>query len=288
MLYTTTSMARFSERIKKREPKTTVQHHDIDAELRNGLWNVLDIYLMDSLEKEEYMSRTRHANLVRSIWFSFFKEPIDEIPFGTERIVRLFRDRFFKWDYLEVYDFIDFIANEECQFDVQQFIDTCNFILKRELSGYRFVSGKLSPITSEQEIAAIEQAVSNAKNKKFDGVGIHLSSALDKLADKKSPDYRNSIKESISAVESLCQIVANEPSAELGKTLKLLKSKMPLHGALEQGFIKLYGYTSDGDGIRHAMMEADTLDQEDALYMLVTCSSFINFLTAKAEKTGLI
>jgi hypothetical protein len=60
---------------------------------------------------------------------------------------------------------------------------------------------------------------------------------------------------------------------------------MPIHGALEQGFIKLYGYTSHGDGIRHAMMEEDHLDQEDALYMLVSFSSFVSYLMVKWGKS---
>ncbi|CAD5249685.1 MULTISPECIES: AbiJ-NTD4 domain-containing protein [unclassified Imperialibacter] len=281
-------MARFSERINKREPKTTIQHDYVDQDLRNGLWNVLNIWFIDELENAQYISSSRHQTLIRSIWFSFFKEPLDTIPYGTQRIVKIFRERFYNWDYLDLYDFIDFIANENCEFPIDGFIDSCNLILKRELSGYRFVNKLLTPITNEHEIKAIESAIENATNRKFNGVTIHLNSALEKLGDKKNPDYRNSIKESISAVESLCQVISGEPSTELGKTLKLLKSKMPLHGALEQGFTKLYGYTSDGDGIRHAMMDADSLDQEDALYMLVTCSSFINYLTAKAEKAGLI
>jgi len=110
---------------------------------------------------------------------------------------------------------------------------------------------------------------------------------LNKLSDKKNPDYRNSIKESISAVESICQQITQDPKAELGKALKTIKTKLSIHGALEQGFIKIYGYTSDGDGIRHALMDEPNLDQEDALYMLITCSSFVNYLIIKANKIGL-
>ena len=62
---------------------------------------------------------------------------------------------------------------------------------------------------------------------------------------------------------------------------------MPIHGALKQGFLSLYGYTSNGDGIRHAMMDETNLDQEDALYMLVTCSSFVNYLISKANKLNI-
>src|SRR5690606_9806988 len=132
-----------------------------------------------------------------------------------------------------------------------------------------------------------ESALKNSLDNNFKGVHIHLSEALNKLSDKTNPDYRNSIKESISAVESVCQQITGDKNSELGKALKKLKKILPIHGALEQGFIKIYGYTSDGDGIRHAMMNENNLDQEDALYMLISCSSFTNYLMTKVNKLGI-
>lgn len=35
------------------------------------------------------------------------------------------------------------------------------------------------------------------------------------------------------------------------------------------------------------MMSEPNLDQEDALYMLVICSAFVNYLIVKADKSGL-
>jgi len=43
-----------------------------------------------------------------------------------------------------------------------------------------------------------------------------LSRALELLSDRKQPDYRNSIKESISAVEATCQVFASKSRATLG------------------------------------------------------------------------
>ena len=118
-------------------------------------------------------------------------------------------------------------------------------------------------------------------------VAIHLNSALEKLSDKESPDYRNAIKESISAVEAISSQIAGKDKAELAEALKVLSEKIELHTALRQGFIKLYGYTSDADGIRHALLEETKLDFEDAKFMLVACSAFINYLKVKASKAGM-
>lgn len=108
------------------------------------------------------------------------------------------------------------------------------------------------------------------------------------LSDRKNPDYRNSIKESISAVETICRRISENPNATLGDALnELVKGgKIKFHGALLNAFKSLYGYTNDADGIRHSLMEEESLDQEDAIFMLTSCSSFVNYLTVKTLKSG--
>jgi hypothetical protein len=117
-------------------------------------------------------------------------------------------------------------------------------------------------------------------------VAVHIKTALGFLADRKSPDYRNCIKESISAVEAACKLIAKDDRATLDAAIKRLKSRVGLHPALEAAFIKMYAYTSDADGIRHALMEQPTLSFEDAKFMLVSCSAFVNYLTAKSARRG--
>jgi hypothetical protein len=160
-----------------------------------------------------------------------------------------------------------------------------NGILKEEMSGYRFVSGHIVEITSEQEIKTIEQALGLADSLK--PVREHLSQSLTLLSDRKTPDYRNSIKESISAVESLSKIISNQNKAALGPALNAVEKKTKLHSVLKEAFQKLYGYTSDAQGIRHALMDEPTLDVEDAKFMLVSCSAFVNYLVVKAQKAGI-
>lgn len=276
---------RFSERIGKKETKVEIQIDSIDQELKNGIWNILSRFINEPIKEVQWMHHSNYKDLIDEIWFSFFKEPIDQIPFSTDRVVQEIRKRFFTWNYLEIYDFIDFIASlNDSPFSSEEYINACNFVLKRDLSGFRFVNGQLAPIINEIEIQGIEQAIDQSTLNGFVGVKLHLITALKKLSDRQNPDYRNSIKESISAVESICQQITGDSNAELGKAIKKLKEILPIHGALEQGFIKLYGYTSDGDGIRHAMMEEDSLDQEDALYMLISCSSFVSYLMVKWNK----
>ena len=105
------------------------------------------------------------------------------------------------------------------------------------------------------------------------------------VSNRNNPDYRNSIKESISAVESACRLIGGGKT--LADALKRIRDRIGLHPALEKGFSALYGYTSDEGGIRHALLEESTLDATDARFMLVACSAFVNFLVSKASELGI-
>ena len=147
-----------------------------------------------------------------------------------------------------------------------------------EKSAYRFVNDKITPIVNSEEIEAIEKAI----DKESGPVKEHLNSALEKLSDRKKPDYRNSIKESISAVECLVREVVGEKGT-LGDLLKIVDKHVQIHPALRDSFKKRYGYTSDEDGIRHSLMEDSKADFEDAKFMLVTCSAFVNYVRGKLK-----
>ena len=108
------------------------------------------------------------------------------------------------------------------------------------------------------------------------------------LGDRTSPDYENSIKESISAVEALCEILTGitGKEASLGKLLKKLEDNgVVIHAGLKAAFNMLYGYTSDANGIRHAgNIGGPSSTFEEAKFMLVSCSAFVNYLIAVSAK----
>lgn len=196
------------------------------------------------------------------------------------------KNRFLDSQWYEVYDLLEFLADSGAHPGVRErFIDSVNPLLKEELSGYGFVSGRSVPITSEEEIAAIEKALALPDSLK--PVREHLNQSLTLLARRKQGHYRNSIKESISAVESLRKIIVKQGKATLGPALNAVEKQTKLHAVLKQAFQKLYGYTSDAEGICHALMDQPTLDIEDAKFMLVSCSAFVSYLVAKAQKAGI-
>ena len=64
-----------------------------------------------------------------------------------------------------------------------------------------------------------------------------------------------------------------------------LGNKISIHGALNESFLKLYGYTSDTNGIRHSGIDFKNASAEDARYMLVSCSAFVNYLNEKYKQS---
>ena len=93
----------------------------------------------------------------------------------------------------------------------------------------------------------------------------------------------------ICAVEAMSRAIAGKPSATLGDALRKIEKSGAIkwHPSLGKAFEQLYGYTNDADGIRHALKDAGDLPVEDATFMLVACSAFVNYLTAKAAEVGL-
>jgi len=268
-------MKTFSERKGLKPISEVIQIESMNEALRNSLWNALDMALWSAKDfiYREY-GEPHIQQLSESLWFHYFKKPIDTRPDQPDEVLSEIREYFFACPWNEVYDLLEFIVSH-FQHLWPSLPNLLNTILERELSGYRFVSGHLADVTNQEELAMIDDAV---RDTRFAGVSSHITRALELYADRASPDYRNSIKESISAVESIARLVAKNPNATLGDALKIIEKNARLHSALKEGFLKLYGYTSDEQGIRHAMLDEPKFTAADARFFLVSCSAFVNYL----------
>lgn len=268
---------KFSQRYGYTPVREIIQFESIDDPLRNKLWNLLDFYVWsDANSYGEYSQDLLY--LCKSLMFGYFNKPIDEInkAWWKERIK--IRQYFFECKWYEVYDFIEFILNKYPDYKINKFIEPCNSVLTTEMSAYRIVDKRFLSITNNEEIKEIEEAIASSK----DSVKMHMRRALELLSNRNSPDYRNSIKESISAVESLAADIMGKKGT-LGQLLKELEQKIGLHPALRDAFNKLYGYTNDSNGIRHAIFDSDNLSFDDAKFFLVACSAFINYIKIKIK-----
>ena len=279
-------MNRFSERLAI-TPEKMVQLDDMDDELRNRLWNVIREHWL-------FLSEDRQIQLYKLAWDVFFKRSVDEIEHKEHNRYAVIRESFFKFPWNRVYDFVestcrffkswpeDYGLFEESQ--VNRLMSDVNFILESERSGYRFVGKNIVEIASPEGMDAVENALISP-----DTVAAHIQQALELFSSRNNPNYRNAISEAISAVEAMCRLITGDSKATLGKALKELEKRnvINVHPALNEAFKKIYGYTSDADGIRHAMSELPSVGVEDAQFMIVACSTFVNYLRAKAVKASI-
>ncbi|MDR0438182.1 MAG: hypothetical protein LBH22_07780 [Bacteroidales bacterium] len=217
---------RFSQRIGKKPVKTILQVDSIDRDLKNCLWNViLEQFFYKFDHNRLYGEITPRVKLFVRIWQDFFKETIDTEPH------RGFEKFFNEWfleraTWYEIYDFVEFAVQILPQNGSkrEELKDSLNWALEKEKSGYRIIGENVAKIIDENEIKAIEEAL--VSTGKWEPITIHLKTALDLFTDRKNPDYRNSIKESISAVEACCIIIQNNDKATLGGALSVIEKRI--------------------------------------------------------------
>lgn len=151
-------------------------------------------------------------------------------------------------------------------------------ILQSQKTQYCILEYKVVPKLTNIELETIKDAQATP----FDSVNQLFKSAMQLFSDRMNPDYRNSIKDSIIAVESMCRHITGNSKATLGECLSVLeKGGINLHKSLKNAFSALYGYTSDDGVFRHGNVEFENPQIEDARFMLVTCSAFVNYLSDK-------
>ena len=200
------------------------------------------------------------------------KKSIDELPWNG------------------VYDMVHELAQVYSEQTGIWIDEQVNKILERGRSGYRMVNGEYQAITDELELFEHAEAVHRLERVGLHAARQHLNDAMRAMSDYGDPDYRGAIRESIHAIESVVRLLTGKPNAkqntQLDKALKKISSKVPIHPNLVNAFSQLYRYSSDEEGIRHAMIEADKADYATAKFMVVSCSAFINYMTLKAEEEG--
>lgn len=153
------------------------------------------------------------------------------------------------------------------------------FVVAR--SAYRVVDGQLIAIGVAEQGAAFERALASAEASGADAARKHLIAACMAL---RNAEWAGCVRESIHAVEAMALRLAPDAST-LGPALVALEKKGHLHGSLKAAFGSLYGYSSNEEGVRHALVfqKEAQVDEADALFMLGACASFVSYLLARGS-----
>jgi hypothetical protein len=284
----------FSDRYGYTTPQDTLIREKLDTNIINALCTCYD-KLKDSLDDYDrdntsywQVQKYTYQELEEYVWCYFLNERKADFRSHNQSYsgvsTSFLQDERHAW--YEKMNPLDFSlrvlkgykgGNFEYDKIVNKFELEINNSFSRLSYAYRVVDDRVVQITDEEEIVAIVDAM-----KVSDSVKTHLSDALKHLSTRPNPDYRNSIKESISAVEAMCRKITDENT--LGKSLnKLEKNGIKIPSMLKSAFEKLYVYTNDeSTGIRHALMDdSDRPGFDEAKFMVVSCCAFINYIQGK-------
>ena len=279
-------MKLFSERYNYTKLSNVIIREQITREIQNAICSCYD-RLKEALPKTGTYYENPYVDLEKYLWTYFLNQREGNFQDGRRYhvVATLFlEDEHNPW-YRKL-DLIEFTIKYLHKFSTavsNKFVKQLNSEFERLNFAYRVVGTEIVEITSEEEVAAVESAMRDSAT----NIRTHLIKALELYAQRPKGDYRNSIKESISAVEAYCREITGEST--LGDALKKINSKgVLIPPMLKVAFEKLYAYTNQPDtGIRHALMDEDgtyTPASEEALFMLVSCSSFINYLNKKLNR----
>ena len=267
--------------------RSSLQLDGISSDLRNQLWNIIDNYFRSKIEHpvagyddSRFMSKTNEL-VVEEILCKHFKMRKSKIPNDANEVMKLMEKRYNEIEWYEVLDLFEFFIKGLGSFDSRNLTEKINDALKRESSGYSMSEKIFVSIIDEAEL----NEVNKASEVGFEEVEKHLKKAKTLMSpSNKEPDYQNSIKESISALEAYFRLIENNEMILSINIKKGEKAKEILHQCLIDALRKLYGYASDASGVRHAIKSGVKEDYHfEAPFMLVVCSAYINLIKNKLE-----
>ena len=274
---------------------------ELPRKARNILWAVIyeDLKKSSTFSGEGPGSYYRVSNSWRSILrhchVLYLDEPADEFSDRLDRQIQEMKDLFLYGAYNGIFDFLQIAMRHKSGGGLFRlggipFHELVARVLGECMCAYTVIDDEVPtivPIALPEQKESIEAAFTVLKSGPFDGARAHLRNSAQCLNDN---EPAGSVRESIHAVESVaCQL---DPGA--AKTLQLAltalsKNNVALHPAFETGIKKLYAYTNDEKGIRHALVDSKdaNVDTEDAVFMFGACASFSAYLVSKARKAGL-
>jgi hypothetical protein len=260
---------------------------ELSQQLRAALWRVVydsfrqakaePLYLVSVFTSPwDYILRDMHTYRYHRMADTFVNR-FDELAAEAKKV---FEDG----DYVAVFGWLQWaLRRQDCPYQFSEKIDAA---LRSGRAAYRVLDrNTIVPIASEAELDTLKRAFADLAATEFLGARAHLKNAAAELT---AGHVADSIRESIHSVESVVSVL--EPKGDFAKALSRLDAKIKIHEAMKIGFTKLYGFTSNEQGIRHPLLEvsAANVDESDALFMIGACATFVSYLINKARTAGLL
>lgn len=286
----------FSQRYGYQSLPKPMQAEELSDDLRRELWNLFSDVLSGSIILSPY-GNSRSFSLEAQIWIQcllgkLLRKPKDEIDMDCDWVIAAFKERIYNPNcpfYITLDVVESFVNTEEFEEiygpDFESYIDDIRQLFEVHMAAYYLSKGRPYQIISRSNLAqgkATGQAIETVRDSGMEGADTHLRRSVEHL---NTQQYADSIRESIHAVESVARTICPDKNT-LGDALKSLERKgLVVHPALKEAFQKLYAYSNDEQGIRHALLEDEAkVGLDEALFMFGACASFAAFLVAKYQE----
>lgn len=189
-------------------------------------------------------------------------------------------------EYHDVLSFVEFIIRHElcpeilCDDIKSAFEQVSMAYYIQDVNGLPTIIPRFSDKFGE----AIQQAIETIGEAEMEGAATHLSEAAKHINNQQ---FSDSIADSVHAVESVARLISPKKANTLRPALDSLESAGVIkHRVLKNAFSKLYDYTSDEQGIRHALLNKDSpeVGLDEAMFMFGACASFAAYLVNKHQQ----
>ena len=280
----------FSQRQGYESMPEPMRLEEISDALRREIWNETRRLLESFVILDHYFSKVyfnpNGVEFVKRVIGKLLKISEDEVDTKYPYVINLSRKTIRNYNFNEVLDLAEIISNEKPEHEFARKIahafeaHAAAYWLDLSRRPYRFF-----PRSTKMQDEATRSAIATIRNEGMKGAETHLRQAADHINARQ---FADSITDSIHAVESVARTI--DPKAKtLGPALdSLQKSGLLKHPALKEAFSKLYGYTSDEQGIRHALLDKGSpdVDLDEAMFMFGACASFAAYLVNKHRKAA--
>lgn len=277
----------FSDRNKIDKIPEEIQLESLNLRTRTGIFNLWSEIYCEVMYKLGLTMKKRD-DIVREIVQKLYNLPAPAWKSMNEEVVLEFIEKTIVSDsYNKIFDMLEFTIalfhrlHYSSSYRNNNYYIQINRLFEREFVGYRFIGTKISPISDSIEVASLQESY----NSPYELVKEHIVKANIFLSNREKPDYPNSVKESVSALEALAQIITGTTGSEatLGKMLKKLEEEKIISSAMKSAFSTLYGFASESKGVRHSSVNGETVSFEEAKYIMVISTAFINFVHSKMK-----
>lgn len=207
--------------------------------------------------------------------------PLDEWRPDFGGFCRDLRNDIETMPFYKVFDLLQFVMRHpQCPRD---FSSTMKRVFGRCKLAYTIDEGErptILPAVTVEEGNSVVESLNTLRAVGLRASAEHLRRASECINEN---DWSGSIRESIHAVESVARQIAPDKTDTLTQALNSIDKHSPLHSQLKKGIQALYWYTSDEQGVRHALLDSDKarVGMDEAVFMLGACASFASYLWRK-------